>query len=253
MSKEHIIADWIRNLIAEQGGDNIATWFNESPMEDGPFLEMIRKTRKRAIGAETIREVCKDCNNGWMAKTQQRAKPILAPLIRGSWEEFDREHCDTLSQWATMTAINIDASTSRKMAISQDQREHFMLRSCIPQCAIFVGICANSTIEIYQRSMEMGFLTTDGSSQQFVVVVTTFQIGNVVFQVCILPKECLKFDPWAYGSARGFRPIDPPWFIGGMSVEQMPVLFRDNIHEAWDKLCDTLRSEVAKSKTDHWN
>jgi hypothetical protein len=53
----------------------------------------------------TVRRVCAKCNNGWMSELEERAKPILKPLIRAGSRTLSANDADTVAFWCMKTAL----------------------------------------------------------------------------------------------------------------------------------------------------
>src|SRR6266478_112392 len=74
-----------------------------------------------------VRVVCETCNNGWMSMIQERAKPILIPLIQGKATILGIEAQQTVASWcamATMTGEFLDKDpVPGTIAVSQAERE----------------------------------------------------------------------------------------------------------------------------------
>lgn len=55
------------------------------------------------------REVCKDCNTGWMSRLEDKTKPLIVALAEPTADgvplELDRDQRRTLAMWAQKTAI----------------------------------------------------------------------------------------------------------------------------------------------------
>lgn len=58
------------------------------------------------IGVGKVRAVCRDaCNNGWMKRLEDRAKPVLHPMIKDSDLSLDATAQETVGAWAFKTAL----------------------------------------------------------------------------------------------------------------------------------------------------
>lgn len=66
------------------------------------------------IGVGKVKAVCKDtCNNGWMKRLEDRAKPILQPMMKDTPLQLDRDAQATLATWAYKTAIMLTVKYSK--------------------------------------------------------------------------------------------------------------------------------------------
>lgn len=75
------------------------------------FIELptVTTTNKASVLHVITREVCQDCNNGWMSRLEQTAKPLILSLVDaardGTLLELNTEQRRILATWAQKTAI----------------------------------------------------------------------------------------------------------------------------------------------------
>ena len=69
--------------------------------------------------------VCIDCNNGWMSRLQQAAKPVLLPLIQGDPTRLSRQNQRLVARWATMSVMTSDFIDPNKQAVPIEDRRQF--------------------------------------------------------------------------------------------------------------------------------
>lgn len=98
------------------------------------LLDLIRGNKRSQIVAEMrhglrcwydagvqIRCACKTvCNEGWMSRLEERAKPILSRLITGEHVEISAEQQLIISLWSLKTAMVFDVNTGY---FAQDERD----------------------------------------------------------------------------------------------------------------------------------
>lgn len=60
----------------------------------------------------TVRAVCGDCNNGWMAALEERAQLLFNPMLDGRGRELHREGQRTLAAWALKTTMMLEHAQS---------------------------------------------------------------------------------------------------------------------------------------------
>jgi hypothetical protein len=67
--------------------------------------------------------VCPACNGGWMSTLENRAKPVMTPLILGTVVSKGTELTDasinTINTWMTKTTILLDCTEGTPPAIPQ--------------------------------------------------------------------------------------------------------------------------------------
>ena len=71
-----------------------------------------------------FRIVCKTCNNGWMSKIEESAKPILEPIIQGDTLLLDKTMQFLLSRWLSLKVLVIDNTAGNPIA-SKQTRDNF--------------------------------------------------------------------------------------------------------------------------------
>jgi hypothetical protein len=95
LTREHVIAKWLRQELRTQG------WVYEQ--------RGTGKARKWNALAVVLPRVCHRCNNELLADLEDRAKPILGPLLHGGSGSapilIDPSQQATLATWAVKTSL----------------------------------------------------------------------------------------------------------------------------------------------------
>jgi hypothetical protein len=81
-----------------------------------------------------VKVVCAHCNNGWLSRIQERAKPYLIPLIRGQATVVGHDGQRAVAAWcamATMTGEYIDRDPGA-VAVSQADRNYLREHQATP-------------------------------------------------------------------------------------------------------------------------
>src|SRR4051794_16250232 len=126
MSKEHVFSDWINDVLPPDGTHNRIRirGFDAGGGINNPFHDASTH-RQGGPATLTARVVCEECNSGWMSKLQDRAKPVLIPLINGKSASIGREAQGVLASWATMLSMTTEYLTSvPRQAIPLVHRQH---------------------------------------------------------------------------------------------------------------------------------
>ncbi len=97
-SDEHVFGRWISRLFAD------ATPFtlSKTPGRSGTGLKMIN-VKSRAP--------CEACNSGWMSRSENEAKLLLPPVIRGEAIRWDAAQQTRVARWTFKTALMLDRSS----------------------------------------------------------------------------------------------------------------------------------------------
>jgi hypothetical protein len=100
LSREHILPRSLRDTISASPGEHTAT---EAIGPDVAGLEYADHRRPTDLMDVVVRNVCTECNNGWMSDVEKRANPILRRLIAGA-EVLTVPEVDAVRHWAAKTA-----------------------------------------------------------------------------------------------------------------------------------------------------
>jgi hypothetical protein len=97
-----------------------------------------------AVGlAIRVNRVCATCNNGWMARLEERSIPVLTPLIEGfdGVELLSPRDQRQLALWAVKTAMVTDLTQAQPL-LRPDQRRRLRTHGAIPGNArVWIGAC----------------------------------------------------------------------------------------------------------------
>ena len=113
-TREHVFSSW---LLTEFGPDTSMALYRHSG--DGS-QQQIRAEIK--LDSFRLKKVCEDCNNGWMSKLEESAKPLIVALIKES-RQLDSLLDDerrTLARWAAKTAIVESHAVGAECPVSAD-------------------------------------------------------------------------------------------------------------------------------------
>lgn len=98
LTREHLLPGWMRRIVDPQVHERTVTSWQPG------FTERSILVKQGTPFTIRPRIVCQDCNGGWMSRLEERCKPFLEPMIRGSRHELDRHDCRTIASWAAKTA-----------------------------------------------------------------------------------------------------------------------------------------------------
>jgi hypothetical protein len=96
LTGEHVLGKWLSNI-----------GLDPSPVRHGAgFLNRIRRDLGvRPPFRQTVRDVCGDCNHGWMSRLEVVAQRVLTPLILGRPGEIEAADRGALAAWVQKTAL----------------------------------------------------------------------------------------------------------------------------------------------------
>jgi hypothetical protein len=81
--------------------DESVTGINEGTNADGS----VAYSYASKIFQQTVNSVCEDCNNGWMSRIENEAKPILVKMLKGKSFVLDKKSQAKLATWALKTML----------------------------------------------------------------------------------------------------------------------------------------------------
>lgn len=120
-SKEHILGGWVKNLEENHPPEHRSYSggfeYNESANELAEVQAEIVH-RKAGLLTRQTREICKDCNSGWMSALEIAAKPILLNLAQsaksGLTIPLDYKTRRQLALWAEKTALTDELTSEHQ-------------------------------------------------------------------------------------------------------------------------------------------
>ncbi len=96
LTGEHVLGDWLTKI----GMD-----LDPAPHGAGPLNRIGRELGVRPPFRQKVRDVCGDCNNGWMSRLEVVAQRVLTPFILGEPGAISPEDQDAVAAWVQKTAL----------------------------------------------------------------------------------------------------------------------------------------------------
>jgi|SRR5579864_430563 len=219
LTLEHAYPNWILEVLpGEKPGTTIQT---------SSKLDKIRAWASKGQTGVRTRSVCEKCNNGWMSKLEEVAKPLLGPLMLGETKTLDVVAQRIAIVWGLKTAMVFDASSFplHRMVFTAEERRFLReYRAPHPTLAYAVFLAHNKGgMEMYSDEYKLAIRTTplpegDDPWNSSVTVCRTLVLGQLVMQVMVFrmksPGECAVIDAevWAENSIDITRPSkDVSW------------------------------------------
>jgi hypothetical protein len=210
-----------------------------------PGAEMETLFTRQHLNVVLNDEVCRSCNNGWLADLEREVSPLLAPMSK----EFASTHLDAqrlrlLATWAVKTSFLFERSIRQK----HPQRPHdgapgspaelAWLRTNLeppPKSLVWIACydCQHRLATTYEPSGAPLFRADGGTMPGFLV---TIALGFVVFQVFTVDFVAADLA----GAWRAWPPIPEhlrpaivPIWPDPKPIDWPPPAFT---RETWDKL-----------------
>lgn len=105
-SKEHLLASRWSDYFPEWKSHDVhdVGWLVDV---DGQLTTRNRVRRRQGAFTQTAPRgvVCNGCNNGWMNRLEEKAIPILLPMVRGESPPLSAYEVQVVEHWAAKTAV----------------------------------------------------------------------------------------------------------------------------------------------------
>jgi len=140
-----------------------------------------------------VKRVCKRCNNEWMSRLEDIAKPIITPMLYGSRQAVPASVQFTLTLWSLKTAMVFDClHKPGRMFYSSEDRSS-LRRGLLSPTAIVEPLPAITRVWLAAYAGELpatstvsrlyGDVSVRGRRQPLAGYVTTISAGGFVTQV----------------------------------------------------------------------
>lgn len=231
MSKEHVLGEWLLGVVPHDTADHTRSAATINRLQPEAGMPKVASYHQGSVGTRKLRRVCLVCNTGWMSSIQEQAKPTLAALIHGTWENLEAS-AQILTLWTAMTVMNIDALQGTGGAVSQVERRFLAEHSAVPNgwCIWAARRSGGGGMGYYHRPMTVADLgSQDTSGLHRNLQITTIELGQLVLQSVSDPNRFFEFDPVEIGSGLGLvtlhPTVSPDWAVAPiLTNEHMPVL-----------------------------
>jgi hypothetical protein len=145
MSKEHVWSDWIKILIPPQSNHydiRSHVFYEEGKKQEFPHT---RIEKQGGMHKRKVRKVCQTCNNGWMGRIVEGAKPFATALILDETIELDAVAQQLLSSWIALSVIMGEYLNNSTVIVKQEDRAALFKTQKPPSnWVICLGRCAAS-------------------------------------------------------------------------------------------------------------
>lgn len=162
-SREHFYSEWMHELLplGPEGK------YSGETIDEHPKTRIVSKHDKRTKPGELytkkLKVVCQACNNEWMSRIDEAAKPLLTPIIKGEAVTLDRPSLEAVARWATLKAIVSEHDNRDTFVTPIEDRKAFMATGTIPPYFSIYLLSHESPSRIgYVRTSHAVSLTPDG-------------------------------------------------------------------------------------------
>jgi len=243
MSKEHLFADWLRQLFPRSSND---THTVGEAQHNTPY----QLTREQGhSGSKKARVVCEKCNNGWISELDNAAKAVAIPLIRGENILVTPERQITMATWLTKMTM-VGDSRKRRGYISKEERTAFMtLRQPPNLWEIWLSTYEGTDyrdLALFQNGANLNAAKLTAVSGQVVPIgylqTTTFGMGKTLGLVVGNDMSNLSFSVGTL-SQRARR----IWPLSNAFQWPLPSVLNDEDAYAVTRIVDAMRMNFRKT------
>lgn len=187
VTKQHVWPDWLMNVLPRDASSNSQQMIDISSPTAG--LTVIRPQvviRRGDPGTRKIRNVCRQCNSGWMSRLESAAKPLLTELILGRQVAIDVNAQCALAAWVTMFCITAEYTDRNHRGIPAADRAALMNSSRPPErWRIFIGRYRGTEWARRYRHCGFKFQRNNGAEALFgTAQCSTFVVGELAVYAC---------------------------------------------------------------------
>ena len=181
LSREHVFPQSLRELFPDIGeGDylrRLVTFStDEHHVRSGPPFDVV------------VRDVCGDCNHGWMERLESQARPILTPMLRDEPRVLTAPDQHVVATWATKTMLTMQGANIGGERVVGPERYRWFCENQTPLSVSHVWLCRYTDrtrwpLSVHQWGMGVlpgaeGAPESDGPMNAFGVA---FAIGPLAF------------------------------------------------------------------------
>ena len=130
-TKEHVVSDWISELFGHYPGG-----MSQRLAEDGTVQSWATVPFQ-----DTVRVVCKRCNEGWMSRLESRVKNVLGPMLVQGWiTTLSPRTQAAIAFWAAKTALVLDHLQPRARVVPDTEYPAlYAAKSALPSHLVWLG------------------------------------------------------------------------------------------------------------------
>jgi len=244
MSKEHFWPDWLSAYISKGKDDKHFSEVHTSNAKRPAVLEK-KIERSGNLITKKFRVVCKECNNGWMSKLEEKTKPLILALMESSSKSLSEDEIHLLSRWVFMkVAVAEQSEDGTQVTPSEDMRFFYKYEKIPEYFRIYIAHQNTEYESVYHRHAATLAFSKDGPSPPLNGMKRNTQsvsfIVGALF-VYVTAARLDDFDLESYFSLQKLRRIFPVE-MGVLDLDELEVLEKSDITEAIWSLGDLTSS-----------
>jgi hypothetical protein len=177
ITKEHTFSNWINEVLTVTIVGPDITY--ERSIQHGPRAGTVNTWPAKVVADHTIRAVCKDCNNGWMKRSEDAVIPLIEPMIKGQPAQLTVEQQLTVATWAAMKAAVFEYAWSEDTILTADDRDVIRTQDR-PPSSVQVRLAAIESVGSPLRARGVAYVDNRTGEK---IICLTLTIGCLVVQV----------------------------------------------------------------------
>lgn len=197
-SKEHVIPQWLLDYLEIREEKIKPTHFSS----EGQTISIRSHTLEGLLAGQ----VCENCNGGWMSQLEQKAIPILKPLIKAekSVVELSEAERQILGRWTAKTAYTLNSCSNYLKNIPSNHFKHIRNKAdTLPFKVSTFGQqhhgerafywFQSAAFNLYGAPGEIEKLINDLKQNSYKI---SFQFGKLMLLISYLPTDTVYAVLW---------------------------------------------------------
>lgn len=111
LTREHVFPQWVLRLFESYPDGRLTLYFNFAD----PNRDSITREWSAPRTEVVVRRVCSSCNNGWMSKLEETARPVVERLIVGIATSLDEAGQAIAASWCAKTAMMLGLALPKQI------------------------------------------------------------------------------------------------------------------------------------------
>jgi hypothetical protein len=169
---------WAKALLPNQG-----QWYRPIVYsQQGQVSFGLNRSRIRTGGLRSlsVRTVCDTCNNGWMSRIEEYAKPILKDMVQGKNVHLGWQNKKVLQDWVFLKAAVFDGTRSFNKVIHKRDAIFFRSTRAVPQnFSLWICNCGVEPYNLYLNKYAASHPKIPFSGLGYNVMTFSMGFGNL--------------------------------------------------------------------------
>lgn len=193
LSKEHIWSDWLDQVLPK-AAYRYEAYYAGGRDVDGDVKSIAPRRRQGSVQTKKFRGVCERCNNEWMSKIVDDAKPYATKLIKGEPIVLTMKAQSALASWLSLSAMMANRLAKLRHKFPASDLAHMFEHHTAPaHWRIDIGLYAEPD-QVEFNNSHFAFILADTKTNEiaseFVVHAIATTLGHLyVIVYCAEPVD----------------------------------------------------------------